>query len=139
MMKKLSILVLCFMMALGLSACGKQADNAEGKNLEIKEVASEKYSKEEIDDAIAVILKEFEDWKGCTMTQIYYAGDEVSKSHQDSADRNDADEALVLLSSFDVDASGGDGSLDPNSTYDNFNWILVRKTGGEWQHVDHGY
>ena len=23
--------------------------------------------------------------------------------------------------------------------YDDWNWILVRKDGGEWEHVDHGY
>lgn len=46
---------------------------------------------------------------------------------------------MVLLSSFDVDSSGGDGSLNPNSTYDNWMWILVRTKDGQWKHVDHGY
>lgn len=46
---------------------------------------------------------------------------------------------IVLLSSFDVDSSGGDGSLNPNSTYSDWKWILVRTDGGKWQHVDHGY
>ena len=46
---------------------------------------------------------------------------------------------MVLLSSFDVDSSGGDGSLNPNSTYDNWMWILVRSKNEEWKHVDHGY
>ena len=49
------------------------------------------------------------------------------------------DELIVLLSSFDVDASGGDGSLNPNETYSNWNWILVRDSGGQWRHADHGY
>lgn len=44
--------------------------------------------------------------------------------------------AIVILSSFDVDLSGGDGSFNPNSTYDNWNWILVRN---DWEQVDHGY
>ena len=43
------------------------------------------------------------------------------------------------VSSFDVDSSGGDGSLNPNSTYNDWKWILVRTNGGQWQHVDHGY
>lgn len=46
---------------------------------------------------------------------------------------------LVLLSSFDVDASGGDGSLNPNSSYEGWAWILVRSKAGQWKHVDHGY
>lgn len=67
------------------------------------------------------------------------AGDDSSKDHQDWAERNNADEVIVLLFSFDVDSSGGDGSLNPNSTYDDWKWILVRTNGGQWKHVDHGY
>ena len=100
---------------------------------------SNMYSQNEIDDAIKVIVDEFQGWKGCTLTSIYYGGDELSKAHQEWADRNDADEVIVLLSSFDVDESGGDGSLNPNSTYDDWMWILVRKNGGQWMHIDHGY
>ena len=77
--------------------------------------------------------------KQCTLTEIYYAGDDSSKDHQDWVNRNNADEVIVLLSSFDVDSSGGDGSLNPNSTYNDWKWILVRTNGGQWQHVDHGY
>ena len=89
---------------------------------------------------IDTIKKEFKsDWKGCTLTEIYYAGDDCTKDHKDWADRNNADEVIVLLSSFDVDSSGGDGSLNPNSTYSDWKWILVRTDGGKWQHVDHGY
>ncbi|MGN0339060.1 MAG: hypothetical protein ACI4D0_01045 [Lachnospira sp.] len=36
-------------------------------------------------------------------------------------------------------AWGGDGSSNPNSTYSDWKWILVRTNGGHWQHVDHGY
>jgi len=50
-----------------------------------------------------------------------------------------ADEVIVLLSSFDVDVSGGDGSLNPNSSYHNWMWIMVRSGNGPWTHADHGY
>ena len=46
---------------------------------------------------------------------------------------------IVLLSSFDVAIFGADKSLNAGDTYDDWNWILVRKDGGEWEHVDHGY
>ena len=98
------------------------------------------YSQEEINSAIDVIKKEFEkDWKGCTLKEIHYAGDKISEEHQEFAERYNADEVIVLVSTFDVDESGGDGSLNPNSTYTDWNWILVRKNGGKWKHVDHGY
>ena len=38
-----------------------------------------------------------------------------------------------------LDGSGGDGSLNPNSTYKDWIWLLVRNKQGEWKHVDHGY
>lgn len=44
-------------------------------------------------------------------------GDKVSEDHQEFTARYNADEVIVLLSAFDVDESGGDGSLNPNSTY----------------------
>ncbi len=63
----------------------------------------------------------------------------IKKLMVDWARQNNADEVIVLISSFDVDASGGDGSLIPNSTYNNWYWILVRDNGGKWRHADHGY
>lgn len=120
---------------LSLCACGGNVDNAKTDT-----GYSEIYSEEDILQAIDTITDEFDkEWDGCTLTEIYYAGDEKSIDYQDWADRNDADEVIVLLSSFEVDSSGGDGSLNPNSTYSNWMWILVRTDGGQWQHVDHGY
>ncbi len=134
-MKKAIGAILCLLLVLCLSACGGKVSDAKTHNVE-----SETYSQQDIASAIDVIKKEFKrNWKGCTLTEIYYAGDDRSKDHQEWADRNNADEVLVLLSSFSVDASGGDGSLNPNSTYDNWMWILVRTNGGQWRHVDHGY
>ena len=134
-MKKIVCTMLCIMLLFGLSACGGDVSEVKTHNVE-----SESYSEEDIKAAIDTIKKEFKsDWKGCTLTEIYYAGDDCTKDHKDWADRNNADEVIVLLSSFDVDSSGGDGSLNPNSTYSDWKWILVRTDGGKWQHVDHGY
>ena len=134
-MKRYLCFVLFFLIALGLCACGGEVDDAK-----IIPMDSQLYTHEEITAAIDVIKKEFrKEWSGCTLTEIRYAGDEVSQEYQDWADRNGADAVIVLCSSFDVDASGGDGSLNPNSTYTNWKWILVRKNNGKWEHVDHGY
>ena len=134
-MKKIVYIMLCILLGCSLSACGGNDSKVNTHNVD-----SEIYSEEDINAAIDTIKKEFKkDWKGCTLTEIYYAGDDSSKDHQDWANRNNADEVIVLQSSFDVDSSGGDGSLNPNSTYNGWNWILVRTNGGQWQHVDHGY
>lgn len=135
MKKGIIFLVIIIIITSGLTACGGSV-----KDLKITKVESELYTNDEIDSAIETIVQEFKkDWKGCTLKEIYYAGDETSMNHQDWADRNNVDEAIVLLSSFDVDESGGDGSLNPNDTYDNWMWILVRNDNGKWKHVDHGY
>ncbi len=110
-------------------------------DLKTRDINSEIYSQEDIESAIDVIKEEFKEdcWNGCTLTEIYYAGDEISEENQEYADRYNAKEVLVSLSSFDVSSSGGDGSLNPNSTYENWNWILVKTNDGEREHVDHGY
>ena len=134
-MRKIFATILCVLVVLCLSACGGNVSNVR-----THDVGSAVYSQDEIDSAIDVIKQEFKSgWKGCTLTEIYYAGDKTSAAHSEWADRYDADEAIVLTSSFAVDSSGGDGSLNPNSTYDGWMWILVRTAGGQWQHVDHGY
>ncbi len=134
-MKKFISLIVCILLVLCLSACGGEISEAK-----IHNVDSDMYSQEDIASAIDVIKKEFKsNWKGCTLKEIYYAGDDSSISHQEWSERNNADEVIVLLSSFDVDASGGNGSLNPNSTYSGWNWILIRESGGKWHHVDHGY
>lgn len=134
-MKKNYSAILCILLVLCLSACGGEISEATTHSVD-----SDMYSQEDIASAIDVIKKEFKsNWKGCTLKEIYYAGDDSSIAYQDWAERNDTDEVIVLLSSFDVDSSGGDGSLNPNSTYNGWNWILVRENGGKWQHVDHGY
>ena len=55
------------------------------------------------------------------------------------AEQYDAEQAIVLVSSFDVDSSGGDGSLNPNSTYDNWKWILTRNDNEKWTLQTWGY
>ena len=134
-MKKAISVILCLFLLVSLCACGGKASEAITHNVD-----SEMYSQQDIAAAIDVIKKEFKrGWKGCTLTEIYYAGDDKSEDYQEWAYRYNSDKVLVLLSSFNVDSSGGDGSLNPNSTYDNWAWILVRTSGGQWQHVDHGY
>lgn len=134
-MNKLIRIIACMLLVLLTAGC--RGNVSDVKVLEYK---SDIYSEEEIEEAIEVVKKYFRsEFSGCTLTEITYAGDDKILSYEDWATRNDADEVIVLISSFDVDASGGDGSLNPNSTYSNWSWILARRNGEKWQHVDHGY
>ena len=131
MRKRVIGICICLAFALLLGIGAYQA-----KIIKTPEVTSDLYSQEEITDAINVVKQEMNmNWKGCDLQEIYYAGDETSKDCLDWATRNDADESLVLLSTFYV----GDGSLEPDSMYENWMWILVRSIDGQWKCVDWGY
>ena len=132
-MKKLCALFVCMLCLLGLCACG-----GDVSSVQVLQVPSEIYTQEEIDAAIRVIRRDFaRNWSGCTLREIGYAGDEINR--REGADEQEGQQVLVLTSSFDVDASGGDGSLNPDSSYSGWMWILQRTPGGRWRHVDHGY
>lgn len=134
-MKKCLAMLLCCAMMLGLCACG-----GDVSDVEILDCPSEFYTDREIREAINTVKRYFKkEFDDCTLTQIAYLGDEGNKVYADDAARYDADEVIVLVSSFDVGPSGGDGSLEPNGTYTKWKWILVRDRGGSWRHVDHGY
>lgn len=112
-MKKIFMILYIFFL-ITLSSCGGNVSEVQTHHVD-----SEIYSQEDILSAIDTIKKEFKsEWKGCTLTEIYYAGDELAEGYQEYAYANGEDEAMILLSSFDVDFTGGDGSLNANSTYD---------------------
>lgn len=134
-MRKYIAVIMVIISLLSLAGCG--GDVSEVK---VSEYQSETYTDKEIESAIEVAKDYFKkEFKGCTLTEISYAGDEKSTDYVEWAERVEGDEVIVLTSSFDVDSSGGDGSLNPNSTYSGWMWILARSNGGEWKHVDHGY
>lgn len=135
--RKIALLLMCAMLFL-LTAC------AHGGNIENVEIPdwkpSEIYTDAEIEAAFKTVKDYFSsEFDGCTLTKLYYPGDTFADEFSEWATQYEADEAIVIYSDFDVDSSGGDGSLNPNSTYENWKWILVRDTGGTWKHADHGY
>ena len=137
-MKKIVCIIATMAMILMLTACGS------GGNIDNVKVSdwkpSEIYTDNDIESAIQTVKDYFKrEFKGCTLTKVGYVGDTFSDTFNEWADQYHADEAIVLYSSFDVDSSGGDGSLEPNSTYENWQWILVRSANGGWKHVTHGY
>ena len=98
------------------------------------------YSREEIEEMMEVVEKTFRrEFKGCALTELEYDEELSKKQSGDWAEQCQADEAVVLTSSFDVDGSGGDGSLNPNSTYSRWLWVLTRNEGGDWQLRTWGY
>ena len=137
MSKKL--LVLCLAIPFFIFGCGHKAKNGNVSNVKNHEVKSEIYTEEEISDAIENIKDYFMvEFKDCTLNELYYIGDEENEKEQQYRNDNEY-EYIVLISSFYVDKSNNEGSLNTDYTYTDWKWILSRRNGGEWSHLDHGY
>lgn len=94
---------------------------------------STKFSKEEIDETMNCVKKKFKDFNGCNLTALWY-------DEEKSNDQVRGDNEIMLLSNFTVDASGGDGSLNPNSVYADWKWVLIRDScTGKWRVDEYGY
>ena len=133
-MKRLLYLVLAAMLALSLTGCGRISST-----IEITCDTSQHYTTAEIHDAMDVVQSYFRrEFNGCTMTALGYAGDEKWSAMEGWAAQFHAQEAIVLVSTYESGPSGG-GSMNPNDVYRNYQWILVRNSRGEWEHKTHGY
>lgn len=132
-MKKIISALMCIAMLFGLCACGNIV------NVKSQNVNSKVYTQQEIDEAANVVKKYFFTYfGGCNLQELYYAGDDSLSLNQDFAERNNADQVIVLNSSFYVEKAHKHDSLSEGSTY-HWHWILVRKNGGSWVNVSHGY
>ena len=134
-MKKFLPLLLTAVLMLSLAGCGRISSTVE-----ITCDASQRYSTADIHDAMDVVKNFFRrHFDGCTMTAIGYIGDEKQKMMEEYALQYGVDEVIVLVSDFETGRTGGDGSLNPDNTYRNYKWILLREKDGGWSHADHGY
>ena len=140
-MKKTMPAAIFLLFTLLLTACGGKNSGGNVDSVQVPDwKPSEIYSDDDIEAAFQTVKQYFQsEFDGCTLTKLYYPGDTYGDEFNAWAQRYAADEAIVLFSSFDVDSSGGDGSLEPDSTYEDWNWILIRSDGGAWEHADHGY
>ncbi|SCP97732.1 helix-turn-helix domain-containing protein [Anaerobium acetethylicum] len=98
------------------------------------------YTEDDVNDAVDVVVRHFnKNFKGCDLKEINYDEAYSSECSEDWVKQYDAEEAVVLTSSFTTDSKGGDGSFSPNETYDNWQWILTRSGSGKWTLHTWGY
>lgn len=140
--KRIIIIVVLILIAIAASLFFLAQRNKGGDVSNVKRTvtASEVYSEQDINDAMDTVVKYFRnDFDGCTLTDLWYEESTSFPASDEWAKQYDADESIVLLSNFDVDSSGGDGSLNPNDTYTNWQWILVRSKDSKWELKTWGY
>lgn len=98
------------------------------------------YSEEEVNDAIAIVRKYFrKNFKGCKLIELNYNEEDSKEAFDEWAKQYNAEEAIILTSVFITNSKGGDGSLEPNSTYDNWQWILTKSGEENWTLQTWGY
>ena len=135
-MKKIKALLSLVLCLVFLTACG--GGDVRGAGRQMGE--SERYSRAEIaramDQAEDHFRKEFD---GCKLLNLRYDEEKTLAEAEEWAAQYGADEAIVLLSDFEVDSSGGDGSLKPDSTYRNWKWVLIRNRREAWELKTWGY
>lgn len=136
-MKRLSavITVICVIAVL-LGGC------AGGEVGDVKKIIgdSQRFDAREIENAMDVAIRFFDrEFTGCTLTHMIYDEEFSAKTGAAEAAFYGTEEAIVLTSRFETDAAGGEGNLEPNSTYKNYKWILTRSNGGTWKLRSWGY
>lgn len=142
-MFKKRFLLLCMLLFFAmLCSCNNSSSGGDVSNVVQTADSSDIYTTEEIESAMNVVkdyFKDTEEFQDCTLTKLYY--DEAVSSGESAgwAEQYAAEEAIVLLSSFDVGSENKHSGLDQNRTYDNFKWILVRSAQGNWTLETWGY
>ncbi|MCD8117349.1 MAG: hypothetical protein LUE21_09605 [Oscillospiraceae bacterium] len=101
---------------------------------------TEDHSAREIEAAMSRVKKFFRaEYTGCTLTELWYEGESMSAEEEDWSARYNGREAIVLLSTFQTDDSGRTVSLEPDTVYSNYKWVLVKNALGGWSLKTWGY
>ena len=144
-MKKKNIIAICAaLVILGMAIVLVLTEN-RGNVSNVNRVVgySALYGENSVNEAFDVIEKKFaKDFEGCTLTELRYDEDvenkfaeEIEKYHKENNQ-----ELIVVLSTFDTDEKGGDGGFNPNDTYTNWQWHLVKTANKKsWDIINWGY
>ena len=144
-MKKKSIIAICAVLVILVLAAVLVLTGNRGNVSNINRVVgySALYGENSINEAFDVIEKKFaKDFEGCTLTELRYDKDvenrfaeEIEKYHKENNQ-----ELIVVLSTFNTDEKGGDGSFNSNDTYNNWQWYLVKTADKKsWKIINWGY
>lgn len=134
-MKHTLLPVILILLSL-LAGCTK----GDVKNVEFVIGQSARYAEAEIRDAMDVAIAHFKaEFEGCTLLTMEYIEEKSLSAGEAWAETYGAEEGIVLLSSFQVDENGGDGSFNPGEIYQNWQWVLVRSQDGAWELKTWGY
>lgn len=139
------ILVVVIVFIIGISTTNQGGIT---DNVVVNIGESSKFTEEEINKAVDCVKKDFDSgYTGCTLTKIWYDEEKSNSAVEEylqygggSVNGVSPENVIILLSNFDVDDSGDSLVLNPNSTYTNYNWVLIRTSKrSKWRIDDRGY
>ena len=133
---KLSLLLLIFV-AVALAVLSFLGGKTHALHREIS--TSQQYTASDIRSAMWMVECRFRlGFRGCSLLELTYDEEFSADRGREWAEQYGTEEAIVLTSSFEVGESGP-VTLNPNSTYRNWQWILTRSSGGFWKLRTSGY
>ena len=107
------------------------------------------YSRQDMDEAIDVIINEFSTWDGCELHSISYSSDEFCNASNiawmneleeadDVGKREDFTQCIMFTGSFHTPKYNA-GAWNPDEEYTGWQWWLARPEGGQWKLMTSGY
>lgn len=109
------------------------APQGDSNNAKISVDHSKKFSKDEIEQAVEIVKEKFKSFNDCKMTEIWY--DEKFAENANKENKN----TIILLSNFKTGKKSASEGFEPNYTYENWTWTLVRKNEqSPWRLVSWG-
>ena len=146
-MRKIFALALALMLTLG--ALPANANDSPSEDIRISYGVSKIYSNDDMDAAVKIILKQFEQWQGCELHSVVYMGDECNSEENlrwmnELAKAQKIQEKMVqcagFLSDFYVSREAEKHTtFNPETEYKNWQWWLARSENGEWKLLTFGY
>lgn len=140
-MKKIVKVLLALAVIFTLVGCNKNEVEIDYGNSSI-------YSKQDMDEAINVIIKYFNKMDGCELHSLSYSSDEYSLDSHNIEWMNDLEKAndnketftqcIMFNSSFRSPNNGKFGAWEPNTEY-KWSWWLARSDNGKWKLMTWGY
>ena len=124
---------------------GSSKENLSGVKIDYG--TSSIYSKEDMDAAIKIIMKEFEAFEGCELHSLSYTSDEECNTAENIAWINQCKakddpevftQCIAFNSSFHSPKTDS-GAWNPDEEYTDWSWWLARSDGGEWKLMTYGY
>ena len=143
------IFTIFFVLMLTFFTIPANANDSPSEDIRISYGVSKIYSNDDMDAAVKIILKQFEQWQGCELHSVVYMGDECNNEENlrwmnELAKAQKIQEKMVqcagFLSDFYVSREAEKHTtFNPETEYKNWQWWLARSENGEWKLLTFGY